>query len=183
MSEEFTIITIDPGIDVTGVAVWRPAFAKPGMEGAAFALRDIRSVRSKETDSSVARCYSIYKGMGLVFMLHNPTAAWIEVPPAWHAKREKGQRQTSGMKFDMALCNRSIGAIAAACGAQGMAMHEAPASKMEKKLRLDLAEQLCRAAGVKIPKNEDERSAVYIGLEVIAKALYSETAMPMVLNA
>jgi Holliday junction resolvasome RuvABC endonuclease subunit len=182
MSEEFTIITIDPGIDVTGVAVWRPAFAKPGMEGAACALRDIRSVRSKASDSSIARCYSIYKGMGLVFYSHNPTAAWIEIPPTWHVKTMKKLGYGDVIEAHAKL-NRAVGAIAAACGAQGMQIHEAPASKMEKKLRLDLAEQLCRAAGVKIPKNEDERSAVYIGLEVIAKALYSETAMPMVLNA
>jgi Holliday junction resolvasome RuvABC endonuclease subunit len=165
------IVTIDPGIDVTGVAIWKPELVRAGeFFGVARALVAIKSIRSRVSDNSAERCKSLARQLAFVLTSARPQTVYIEQPPDWHGARERrGMQQTATMKAAIAKVNRAFGACAAAAAAGDIEVVAVPASRLHKEYRYEQAVKACaKIEGGPQPQNDDERSAVWIGLELIS---------------
>lgn len=168
------IATVDPGIDTVGIGVWKTEYARAGglddssgWYGAAHALADLRSVKSRKDDESIVRSRTIGRGIAQVVNSFDVQEVYIEIPPLWHAARQKGRRTTAQLFEALFKLNRSIGAIAAALPVE-VKLHEIAASRLPHEFRFDTATKALLKAGKNEPRNDDERSAAWIGLEVVA---------------
>ena len=177
-------LTIDPGIDVTGWAAWETDRLGRGLDGsrAIPALVRVGSIRTLVQHSVPARLVDLARQLALLCAQERVEVACIEMPPDWHGARERGQgRQTAGMKASIAKLNRAVGAciVAAAAGGERRVIG-LPASRAGKQVRLMVAARLARAGASEIrPRNEDERSAVWMGIELFGGDAWQTLLAPV----
>lgn len=167
------LISIDPGLDATGVALFEPArLTMPGMvanESAKLSVLIHTGLIKTSPDWTMpARCGLIWSELRHLCLEYEVTIAHVEKPAiaGTYAERGKRSRGEAGQMVagSMLGFHLACGAIYAGLAAAGVRVVEEKAKKLEKKMKREYVNRWLSVSGRKETKNQDIADALFVGL-------------------
>lgn len=174
MAGNLILVSVDPGLDVTGVAVfevpprrlgWRSASA----EARAACCRSVTSLRTAPATPLVGRLVQLHLAVRELLTLVRADVVLVEVTDYAGAYRERRARARgdSGNMVGRGLAanNRAVGAILPAAASTAARVITIPPKGGAKLVKRKFSERTLAAAHVPVViRNQDEADAVFVAL-------------------
>lgn len=159
------LLAVDPGLDVTGVAIFalRPTTTERE-QAAALVHRDV--IRTAPTDPLPHRCGVLWSELRHLCWEWNVRHACVETPARAGRYRERVGRDRSGEMTARSMLgfHAACGAIYAALAAAQVSVTECPAARLPKNMKRWYVDRWLRETGQDAAANQDVADAIFIGL-------------------
>lgn len=167
------ILSIDPGLDVTGVAVWRPEPRRaPWMAATAVdklgVLDDVVLLRTSPRDPMPQRMAYLFSELRHLALERVARLAYVETP-ARAGSYQRHRRAARGEVGEMLAAplmgfHMACGAIYAALVEAHVTVEECRAGRASKAEKRELVNHARRQAGYDPLRNQDAVDALFVGL-------------------
>jgi hypothetical protein len=181
------VVAIDPGIDAAGVACFD---LRDWRKGESFAqavarLSQYRVLRTQPATPLAERLTGLYTGLQDVLRDHQPERVYVEAPAiagAYYKRRGRQYSKTAVNAADMAKLYLAIGVLVGAAAGELLDVVFVPASRVEKKLRLQLVLAQLRAQGHPLALHRrpspDLLDAIFVGATALTDPQYQPVLSP-----